>query len=162
MASVLFFDQVEKYFRYLVDEYGFSVVEKEQYDSFDNAKIVLRSKEFCIRVTREKGYVEIDAGPSSEEIWYGLATLVAYLTKETEELYYDIPDYNDDFDYDARIEWQVKKLAGILPKYYDRICELFREDSFDEKRAELKAFSRSRFEKWAAQFMEKADKAGPG
>jgi hypothetical protein len=162
MVSVLFFNQVEKYFHYLVDEYGFSVVEKKQHDSFDNAKVVLRSEECCIRVTREKGYVEVGAGPSSEEIWYDLPTLVAYLTEGDEELQYDVPDYDDDFDYDARIEWQLKKLASILPKYLGRICELFRGDNFDRKRAELKDFLRSRFEKWATQLMRKADKADPG
>ena len=147
MAS-LFFDQVEKHFRYLIDDYGFSVVRKKQYDSFDNAKIVLKSKECCVRVTRERGYVEIDAGPPSGEIWYDLATLVAYLSKETEELRYDIPDYGDDFDYDARIEWQVKKLSSIFPKYYLQICELFCGETFEEKRMELKNFGRMRFEKW--------------
>ena len=149
MASCLFFDQVEKHFHYLIDEYGFSVVRKKQYDSFDNAEVVLQSKEFRIAVVRERGYVDIYAGPlSSEEESCDLATLVAYLTKEAEELQYDIPDYDDDFDYDARIEWQVKKLASILPKYYLRICELFRGETFDEKSDELTDFIRLRFEKW--------------
>ena len=146
--ACLFFDQVEKHFRYLINDYGFCVVRKKQYDSFDNAKIVLRSKECSIRVTRERGYVEIDAGPSSGEVWYGLHTLIAYLTKEAKELQYDVPDYDDDFDYDARVEWQVKKLAGILPEYYPQIRELFREEAFEEKRMELKDFGHVRFEKW--------------
>lgn len=134
----LIFDLIDEHFSYLIDGYGFSIVSKKLYDSSDYAKIVLQSKECRIRVLRERGEIFVDAGPlSAVEEWYDLATLIAYLTKETEQFEYKIPDYGD---YDARVEWQLERLAAILQRYYTEICELFRRGTFDEKRADLKEF----------------------
>jgi len=118
------------------------VVKRKRYDSFDNTEIVLQSQECRIRVLRERGQVFVEAGPLlSTEEWYDLATLIAYLTRETEELNYEIPDYSD---YDTRIEWQVKRLAGILKIHYVQICELFRKKTFNK---DLKKFINSRLKK---------------
>jgi len=145
MDFSLFFDQVEKHFHYLVDKYGFSVVKKELSDHFDNTQIILESKECRIWVLRERGEVYVDIGPLSvPEESYDLTTLIAYLTKEAEQLTYKVPDYDD---YDVRIEWQVERLAGILERYYIQICDLFREETFDRKRADLKEFIELRIKK---------------
>jgi len=142
METSSFFDLIEKHFLYLVDEDRFSVVKRKRYDSFDNTEIVLQSQECRIRVLRERGQVFVEAGPLlSTEEWYDLATLIAYLTRETEELNYEIPDYSD---YDTRIEWQVKRLAGILKIHYVQICELFRKKTFNK---DLKKFINSRLKK---------------
>jgi hypothetical protein len=139
MNFSLIFDQVEKHFRYLIDEYGFSVVSKKLYDSFDNAIIVLQSKECRIRVIRERGLVLLDVAPvSSPEETYGLATLIAYLTKEAEPLNDEVPDYDYDDDDDPGSERQVERLARSLQRYYPQIRELFRKETFDKERADLK------------------------
>ncbi len=144
----LIFDQVEKYFRYFIDERGFSIVSKKLYDSFDNATIILQSEEFRILVVRERGFVVAAVAPlSSPNAWYGLETLIPYLTEETEQL-----NLNNEAsayaDYDAGIEWIVERLASALQKYYPQIRELFRNETFAEKRADLEAFNHSIFEKW--------------
>jgi hypothetical protein len=132
------FDYVEKYFRYLIDEHGFSVISKKLYDSFDNATIILQSNGFRILVVRERGYVGLAIAPLSSPLeWYDLGTLIPYLTKETEQLDDEPPD---SADYDARIEWTVERLASALRRYYPQIRELFRDETFDEKRADLKNF----------------------
>ena len=148
MNFSLFFDQVEKHFRYLIDDYGFSVVKKKQYDSFDNAKIILQSIDCRIEVFRERGFVEVYAGPlSSPKERYDLATLIAFLTKkEAKQFDYEIPI--PEYDYDARIEWQVKKLAGILQMYCSQICRLFHKEVLDENRKELMNLINLQFEEW--------------
>jgi hypothetical protein len=150
--SSLIFDQVEKHFRYFIDERGFSIVSKKLYDSFDNATIILQSEEFRILIVRERGFVNVAIAPLSSPIaWYGLGTLVPYLTRETEQL-----DLNNEAsayaDYDAGIEWIVERLASALRKYYPQIRELFRNETFAEKRADLEAFKRSGFEKWLKSY----------
>ncbi len=138
MSLSLFFDQVERHFRYLIDDCGFSVVKKKRYKSFDNAEIILHSKKCHIRVLRERGHISVDAGPALLiEEWYDLATLISYLTKEAEQLKYKIPEYED---YDAEVEWQVERLAGILQTYYVQICELFHRETYNKKRVDLKNF----------------------
>jgi hypothetical protein len=143
--SSLIFDQVEKHFRYFIDERGFSIISKKLYDSFDNATIILQSEEFRILVVRERGFVAVAIAPLSSPIaWYSLETLVPYLTQEAEHLDDEAPD---DADYDAGIEWHIEKSASALRKYYPQIRELFRDETFAEKRADLEAFKRSGFEK---------------
>ena len=143
----LIFDQVEKHFRYFIDERGFSIVSKKLHDSFDNTTIVLQSEEFRILVMRERGFVGAAIAPlSSPNAWYGLGTLIPYLTKEAEQLNLN-DEAPDDADYDARIEWIVERLASTLRKYYPQIRELFRDEIFAEKRADLEAFKHSGFEK---------------
>ena len=137
MDFSLFSDQVEKHFRYLIDKHGFSVVKKKLHDS-QYAMIVLQSKECRIRVLREREDIFVDAGPrSSTEEWYDLGTLIAYLTRGTEQVEFEVPDYDD---YDARIEWQVERLVGILQRYHTQICDLFRKETFDKERDDLKDF----------------------
>jgi hypothetical protein len=142
MDFSLFCDQVEKHFRYLIDKHGFSVVKKKPYDS-QYAMIVLQSKECRIRVLREREDIFVHAGPpSATEEWYDLGTLIAYLTRGTEQVEFEVPDYDD---YNARIEWQVKRLADIFHTYYIQICDLFRKETFDKERADLKDFVNMRF-----------------
>ena len=121
------------------------MVKKKLYDSFDNTEIVLESNECRVRVLRERGEVLVDAGPlSSTEELYSLVTLIAYLTKEAEQLKVEVPDYDN---YDARIEWQVERMAKILQRYYMQICDLFRKETFDKERANLKDFINMRIKK---------------
>ena len=138
----LIFDQVEKHFRYFIDERGFSIVSKKLYDSFDNATIILQSEEFRILVVRERGFVVVAIAPLSSPIeWYSLGTLVPYLTQEAEQLNLN-NEASSYADYDAGIEWIVESLSSTLRRYYPQIRELFRDETFAEKRADLKDFKR--------------------
>lgn len=145
MKHSRFFDQVEKHFDYLVDEYEFVVVSRETYPPFDNAEVVLQSKECRIRVVRDRGEVYVSAAPlpPSEECWFDLGIIIDYLTQGGDNSWdFKIPRQDD---YDTRIEWQIRKLAAILRVYCARICELFSKDVFAKTCAELKEFMAQRF-----------------
>jgi len=68
----------------------------------------------------------LDISPlSPSEYWADLSAIIEYLTKEADCVTYEIPDEDD---YDSRIDWQVKQLAGILKPYCVQICTLFRKE----------------------------------
>lgn len=147
MERLTFFDQVRKHFRYLVDEYEFSVVSEETYPHFDNVAVVLLSENCRIRVSMDRSEVYISVAPLSpfKEYWLDLGTIIEYLTQGGDNSWdFEIPHYDD---YDARIEWQVAKLADILRPYCDRICGLFRKEVHEQEMEKLIEFQERRFSK---------------
>jgi len=153
MHNSLFFDQVEQHFRYLVDEYGFSVICRERYESFDNAEVIIQSRDCRIRILREKGQVFVDAAPlPPSEDWFDLTEITAYLSQGADSWKYETPDRGD---YDSRIEWQVKRLADILRSYLPQICELFRKGIFEQKLAKLLEFRNQQFKERWGQYVRK-------
>jgi len=139
IERVAFFDQVKKHFRYLIDDYGFSVV-YERYDEkvFGNCIVVFQSKDCRIRVVLDRGDIFVQIGPlsapavwspASSHLWFDLGTIIAFLTQEAKadraEWFYIPPD--EPLDHDARIDWQLNKLADTLQSYGKQILSLFTE-----------------------------------
>lgn len=59
---------------------GFTVVQSETADAFDNASVVLQAPALRIRVVRERSQVFIDVGPASEPgTWFDSAVVIDYL-----------------------------------------------------------------------------------
>jgi hypothetical protein len=59
---------------------GFEITETEAFDSFDNARVVLRSSELRVLVVRERGQILIDFGPPSEPAtWFDSDIVLEHL-----------------------------------------------------------------------------------
>ena len=118
MEQYVFVEQVKKRFRYLTDDYGFSVVD-ERYDpeAFGNSLVQFQSSLVGVRVALDRGQVLIDIGSSSEPqvSWFSLPNVVKYLAPELDELAYVFPERWD--DYYHMVDWQVIRLAHLLQRY---------------------------------------------
>jgi hypothetical protein len=175
----IFFDQVRKHFRYLVEDYGFSVVEEEVVPSFDNRIVVLRSNDCSIRIVRDRGDVLIhvasrsasetgwrDSPRSASEtgwrdspahLWFDVGTVIAFLSPRSEarkwQWFYASPDTA--LDRDASTDWQLAKLAAKLQPKVEQVCQLFQEDVLRQKWRELEEFrERRKRESWRQAMRE--------
>jgi hypothetical protein len=147
MPAPDFFAQVKKHFRYLFDEYGFSVVSEEITNHMDVCEILLQSKEWRIRIGREIGDVFVHVSPSSTpDIWFDLGDVITFLDPESEEAkkLWFAPEPDRSTDYATRIHLQLRWDADKLRPYCDGIKHLFREDVFKQKQAELKQWQEFR------------------
>ena len=163
-----FFDKVRQYFRYLIDDYGFSVAREETSRSFDNCLIVLQSSNCRVRVVRDRGTVFVEVGPrsapdvhrppSSPNLWFDVSTVVVFLIQESKtgkwEWFYESPD--ESLEDEAKTDWQLAKTAVKLRPYLNDIFRLFREDVFKQKQKELEEFRQKRMEESWQQVMQKA------
>jgi hypothetical protein len=119
MEQYVFTDQVKKYFHYLTEDYGFSIVaeEKSNRQAFGNSLIEFRSSTASVIVTLDRGQVLIDMGPYPEVPGYqfSLVTVIEFLASGLNEPVYIFPEQWDNY-YDM-IDWQVMRLAGLLRQY---------------------------------------------
>ncbi len=122
MTGSMFNEQVKRQFRYLIEDYGFSVVD-ERYDpeAFGNSLVDFQSDSIVMRVLLDRGQVMIDfrprAGPSKS--WYGLDSVVEFLAPEADGPAYIFPETWD--NYQDMINWQVDRLASVVQRYCARV-----------------------------------------
>jgi hypothetical protein len=142
-----FSNQVRKHFRYLFDDYGFSVLfEEYSPDIFGNWITLLQSNDCQIRIILDRGQVFIDAGPSlAPNEWFDLNLITAFLAQEPRKANWQYSLPKESIAYDT-IDRQLANLADILRKYCDEIIQLFREDTFKQRKTELKEFRRKKSE----------------
>lgn len=147
MEQPAFFEQVRKHFRYL-ESYGFEIVYKETFPSFDNAEVVFQSEKCRIRVLLERGEVYVDVGPLPPvDYWIDLSSLVEFLTQGAETWRYEIPSG----DYQFRVEWQLTRVANKLRHYIPQSCEMFSKENFEQKRLELERFGQQQaLKRWGS------------
>jgi hypothetical protein len=138
-----YFQQVQKHFRFLIDEYGFAV-EKEvdggRYSMVVFRQIGLFRPKICqIRVPYQEGRVQVDVAPlSAPNDWFGLATIIQYLTPEVEKrwTYAEV--------YDPKPGKQLENLAKVVKVHIDAILQLFEEHAFERERPGLLACRKRR------------------
>lgn len=154
MESPRFFDQVKKQFRFLIDDFQFSISEELSFPNvFGNCLVLMQSKDCRIRVVLERGQVFIDVSPLSTSApdlsssWFDLMVIAAFVAQGSpqERLAYAQPD--DSLGPEARIDWQLSRLSGILRSNWENILDLFSQDTFEKKKQELADFRR----KWAEE-----------
>mgnify|MGYP000219498111 CR=1 FL=1 len=118
MTQYIFTEQAKQHFHYLIDDYGFSVVdERYEPEAFGNSLIQFRSSAIDIMVVLDRGQVLIDVSPYPRlsNYQFGLATVVKFLAPEANEPVYIFPETWE--DYDDMIEWQLTRLARMLRQY---------------------------------------------
>lgn len=128
MPAQMHLQQINRYFSYLFDDYGFTVSEVQDYASFGNWMVLLTSDKCRIRFIEDRGQVTISLGPVSNapnlniDAWFDLQVVTAYLNQNKFRWDYAIGD----------TELQFVRLATTLHPYLDRIIELFTTKSIDE------------------------------
>lgn len=133
-------EQIKKYFRYLFDESGFTVVSETYFDSFGNWVVVLASDDCRLRFFQDRGEVSIAVSPLwsppgwQAGPWFDLPIVTAYLTQG---------QYTWEYA-PGSTEQQLERLAGILRPYCDQICAMFRKEVFPEKEEELRGLETQR------------------
>ncbi len=118
MTQYIFTEQAKQHFHYLIDDYGFSVVdERYEPEAFGNSLIQFRSSAIDIMVVLDRGQVLIDVSPypRPSNYQFSLATVVKFLAPEANEPAYIFPETWE--DYDDMIEWQLTRLARVLRQY---------------------------------------------
>ena len=138
-----YYKQVQKHFRFLIDEYGFSVEKEEEGRGYClvafRQKGLFRPKICRVRVSREAGRVQVDIAPlSAPNDWFSLATVIQYLTPGAEN------PWTYDEVYDPKTGKQLENLAEVLRSHFDTILQLFQKSTFKQKREELIAHRRKR------------------
>lgn len=115
MHRYMFTERVKEEFRYLVEEYGFSVAdERYDRDAFGNSLVDFQSSKVTIRVLLDRGEVTIGVGPYplSSDYWFDLSSVLEFLSVHTSEPAYVFPEEWD--SYDDMVDWQVSRLAHLL------------------------------------------------
>lgn len=73
-------EAVEKRLLPVIAPLGFSIVETVTGTSFDNATVKLQNADMRVRITRERGVVEVDFGPVSQPAtWFDSDVVMRYL-----------------------------------------------------------------------------------
>jgi hypothetical protein len=118
MKQYIFTEKVREHFRYLIDDYGFSVI-REQHapETFGNGLVEFQSKSAHIRVILDKGQVLIDLAPyqAIQDYWFDLSSVIEYLAPQSNEPVYVFPETAGN-SYET-IDWQVSRLAGMLRQH---------------------------------------------
>jgi hypothetical protein len=118
MTQFTFTENVKKHFQYLIDDYGFSVVDEQlNSEAFGNSLIRFESSSTDIMIVLDRGQVIIDIGPypATPNYQFSMASMMEFLTPEAEEPAYVFPETWE--NYDEMIEWQVRRLARVLRQY---------------------------------------------
>ena len=149
MKRPKFFDQVKQHFRFLIDDYQFSVIEERYYpDAFGDCLVLMQSRDCRVRVGLDRSVVFISVGSlaaadlDSPSSWFDLMIVTAFVTQgsQQEPLVYELPD--DSLDPAAKTDWQLSRLSKILRPNWENILQLFSHDVFEKKQQELVDFER--------------------
>jgi hypothetical protein len=115
MTQYRFTEQARRRFHYLIDDYGFSVVD-ERYDpdAFGNSLVRFRSSAVDVVLVLDRGQVLIDINPYPmiEDYQFGLPSVVEFLAAEAGEPVYVFPETWENY-YDM-IDSQLERLARVL------------------------------------------------
>lgn len=106
------FESIGVFFRFLIDEYGFKVLNESQEGSNFASLIVFVSEELQIRFALDRGHPYIDLGPPNSDTWCSLTSIHKLITG------YWLTSQ----------ETKVSDLASFLKSHYDQVVSLFLEE----------------------------------
>lgn len=131
MKSIV--ETIRRYFGFLFAKREFTVITECYFDSFDNWVVVLESKDCRIRFFQDRGEVTIAFGPVwsppnwQSGPWYDLRVMIRYITQGNEQWEYQ----------GGSTEEQFEHLAKKLRRFWQQICQLFRDDIFPQEQQVL-------------------------
>lgn len=129
-------NRIRNWFWWLFDDYGFTLVLEQLFESFGNWVVVLQS-DVCgrIRIMQDRGEISLACGPQWSPVswnagpWYDLDVVIRHLSEGN--------DWFDSAPGDS--EQQIAAIAGVLRQNMEATCKLFQEDMFWRKKSELDA-----------------------
>jgi hypothetical protein len=159
MTAEEFFSAVEKHFQFLFDEHGFVVTKKEISDHFDVCELMLQSKNWRIRIGRERGSVYVYIAPASDpETWFGLGGVITFLQRESQEaqqIWWG-PRLSWSLDYNVRLEQLLKWYGDKLEAHAGQIAAIFRDEGLERTLSELQVWQELK-EKQARDALARGD-----
>jgi hypothetical protein len=117
MEQGLLSSLVRQHFRYLTDEYGFSITHDEYFpEHMGNADMVFMSPQIGIEIVLDRGQVLIDIGSvlQTRKEWFEFSDVIHFFASEIEPVYIFPQDFAN---YQAAIESQVSRLAQLMRQY---------------------------------------------
>ena len=117
MESSLFSALVKKHFRYLVDEFGFTIAHESFYpETMGNAEAVFESALVGISIVCDRNQVLISLGLLSQprRDWLEFASVVRVFAPDVVTVYVFPKDFSN---LEAALESQVSRLAQIMRQH---------------------------------------------
>jgi len=141
-----FLEQVKHHFDYLFHPYDFVVVGQNEPNT-DRCLLVLQAGECRIRLIHNRGDIELYLGTREAPVswadsiddtrqWFYLKEVVRFLQADgnvdLEDLLRPVPFMSN--------EQKLAERSGELRPFIGQVCELFRRDVFEHRRAEFEQF----------------------
>jgi hypothetical protein len=114
---------VRQHFRYLTDEYGFSITRDDYFpEHMGNADMLFVSPQTGVEIVLDRGQVLINIGPiiQARKEWFEFSDVVHYFAPEIEPVYIFSEDASS---YQAAIESQVARLAQLMRQYCEPLLK---------------------------------------
>jgi len=157
-------DRLMRYFAWLVDEYGFVVIHCKS-GTMGCCGFTLQSGDCRLFMDVERGFLQfgqLALAPAAKQLdvlrpesrWYSVRDIIDYLRgsylswPEIEERNRLLKDLSE--------EESMTELSAECRAFWPQIMELFREDGFKQRQADLEAFLQRKKEDLHAQSMEAA------
>lgn len=135
-------DLIRKYFHYLFDEYGFTMIDVRHFNSYSDWVAVLASNKCRLRFIEDRGTVMLAVGPLWDPLgweagpWFELPIVTAYLNQGI---------FTWEYDQLGPTEPQLRSLADLLRPYIDQICTMFSPDNFPKHEDNLRRLYDERY-----------------
>jgi hypothetical protein len=138
MEEILKYENRQKLYQFLLDEYGFKVIREEYYEHiFGNFIIDLESIYFYLRYYNDREILSIDiASLSNKKDWFALSFI--------KDLIYN-PDAIDADETKRDNATRINLLNNFLRKDFDKIADLMSETNYPDTQKRLDKGLRKQF-----------------
>ncbi len=154
-----FLEQIRRYYDYLFDQYGFTVVQTWESRERDYCLVILKSDGGLLRFEKDLNSVEILLGPPDAPLgfervvhgtryWYSLRPLLEFLKGEPAELK-EILRRVESF---SSVEEQLEELSEMLKPACEQLLALFRGDAFKQLQQEFERFGEEQEKRFREQY----------
>jgi hypothetical protein len=162
MEQQTFADLIKKHFRFLFEEFKFSIVYSEPHPNYANHHVILQAGDCKINMYIDRGWFFIESGvkgtdikfsvdwlnPASPYQWYDLSLVIPFLTRGSNQVNFEYtesprgPGYNEE----KHVESEMARISTIIRPYIGEIIAFFQEDTFRKKQKDLNEFIEMRAE----------------
>lgn len=143
-------ETIRKSFAFLFDKYHFKIASETYFDSFGNWIVVLASDDYCVRLSQDRGYIDVAIGPLCQQSswetgpWFNLDMVLLFVSEGKDSL----DGIKVEF---GNLSQQLKELAKAYQPYSQSICETFRAGAFQSNQEKLRLFEKH----WTERLWEK-------
>ena len=119
-------DQIKQALSSLVESHGFQVID-ETYNpkAFGDAVVGFQSRDFALRVVRDRGQIFADVGPAQTlDEWYDLKRVLEFQGRGSTDT----------------SEFELNELVRVLKVNYDELSRLFSKENYSLISDKLKRF----------------------
>jgi len=160
MDSRTFNDLIKNNLPIIFDKYNFSIVHSASSKMFGDCKTILKSSDSIMRISTEKGQVQIeislinlpydgftqDLTPGSKMRWYDLAVITSFITRGPNQINWEYIIPEKGIDKKTRLGNQMKRINELMTPYWDETIKLFEEKNFASNQEQLASFIKQRRE----------------